>query len=108
LLFWVPGNQSKIAGGTSAIGSDFLYGGHVLIAACLRAKVHYFASDTQRNRSLFRDMHSANRIAHQPPRTRNGLAASRRTFAARKRIQDSPQDPANNATQHCEGPTQYQ
>jgi hypothetical protein len=108
LLFWVPRNQSKTAARTSAIGSEFLYAGDVLIAARHGAKVHQFASDTQRNRSLFRDVHSTDRIAHEPPRTRSGLAARRRTFAARMRIQDSTQEPTDSATQHCDGPAQYQ
>jgi len=78
----------------------------ILIAAGRRAKVQDLAPGRQRNRSLFRDVHAADRIADQPPRTDRMLLV-RCSFAACGRIKESAQHPGHRAPQQRHGPAQY-
>jgi len=70
------------------MGGDVLLISRILIAARRRAKVQDLTPGTQRNRSLFRDVHPADRIADQPPRT-DRMRLVKRSFAACERIHES-------------------
>jgi hypothetical protein len=88
------------------MGGELLLVSRVLIAARSRAKVQDLAPGTQRNRSLFRDVHPADRIADQPPRTDGRLLVGRR-FAACERIYEPAQHPDHHAPEHRYGQAQY-
>ena len=70
--------------------------------------MHNFAANLERNGPVFRDVHPADRIAHQPPRTKGGLLSGCwHALLTGERIQESAQHPGNKASQHCHGPEQY-
>src|SRR5258708_27595431 len=61
--------SKTVAAEISAVGRELLFVAGVLIATRHRAEMHDFTPDAQGNRSIFGDMHPADRVAHEPPRT---------------------------------------
>jgi hypothetical protein len=109
LLFQVYQKIQRISASISPMGRELLFVARILIATCRGAKMHQLTFDLQRNRSFFRNVHTADWIAHEPSRIDRGLLTSG-TLLTRlicDRARKSMQHPSHSASQHCHGPAQY-